>query len=851
MLKNCSGLLTGGVLIYESDFFKIKNSSFRNCFGGNDSYGGAIILESMYFPVKSEFEVSDCEFTNNTSLYGGGLYAFGVPVKIENSTFSSNSAKEGGAVYLESSFNENGKFKIYNSSFNSNKASLQGGAIKWDHYRPQLKDVTFTNNSALYGNDLASYPTAIIQVGSNSSVLQNTSYPVIGKVTNAPPGQAISESIQIGLYDQYGSLVKVDKSSEAKITTDDSSLGVAGGTTAVAVSGVLSFKDLIIYAKPSSKFYILVDTSSIDPKKQESSNDQFEYVNKGYLEVTTRACQMGETETSKSCDVCERGTYSLSPQKQCKKCPNNAECLGNFTIFPEPGYWRASIHSDKIFKCKVPEACLGSVDYTSQLGNCSKGYTGNICGICEEGYSKLANGSCSPCPDPGVNFLILGFLVVAALVVCSVLVYSTLRSAYKPKSVLSIYFKIFTNYVQLVYLTTQFNLEWPDYVLDFFEIQKNTATASEQIFSVDCYVEAESSGSYFTKLVVIALLPLIVAIISGCFWGGVAYFKGKVSVLKNELVATMIILFFLIHPTVTRFMFSVFSCKEILEGEFWLNESLDVRCWDGEHTFYALVVALPSIIVWVVGTPALIFAVMLKRRRYLTNFDNKTRFGFVFNGYRLSEFYWEFVVMARKVVVISLAVFFSEISVEIQAILSLGVLAFFLVIQSKNKPFTFDHMNTLELLGISTATITIYCGIYYLSGDLGEFIKFVLFLCMVTSNLLFTLYWLKYSLKAVLDMLINSSFLLRKLFRRTDTFDKDMYNEQPALRGYTYHEGQKLYTLLKRKEEEIDTLEEFQSMNDIYLEAFRNFKDEDFSHDQPIENRVSLFGGNTETSDSK
>jgi len=226
-----------------------------------------------------------------------------------------------------------------------------------------------------------------------------------------------------------------------------------------------------------------------------------------------------------------------------------------------------------------------------------------------------------------------------------------------------------------------------------------------------------------------------------------------------------------------------------------------------------------------VGTPALIFAVMLKRRRYLTNFDNKTRFGFVFNGYKLSEFYWEFVVMARKVVVISLTVFFSEISVEIQAIVCLGVLAVFLVIQSKNEPFTSSHMNTLELFSIATATITIYCGMYYLTKELEKVSELVFFLLMVASNACFIIYWSYYVLKVGFELLINSSSRLKAFFYREDGFDKDMYNEDRILKGSYMHEGVRLCTLLPERKEPEEPLEEINSMLDLYRQAFKYIDD--------------------------
>lgn len=40
----------------------------------------------------------------------------------------------------------------------SNSAKEEGGAIKWTYFSPSLSRVLFSNNTAIYGKDLAAYP---------------------------------------------------------------------------------------------------------------------------------------------------------------------------------------------------------------------------------------------------------------------------------------------------------------------------------------------------------------------------------------------------------------------------------------------------------------------------------------------------------------------------------------------------------------------------------------------------------------------------------------------------------------------------------------------------------------------
>jgi len=50
------------------------------------------------------------------------------------------------------------------------------------------------------------------------------------------------------------------------------------------------------------------------------------------------------------------------------------------------------------------------------------------------------------------------------------MVKTTLKSAVEPSKLHSIFIKIFTNYLQLVTITSSFRLQWPDIVNELFQI---------------------------------------------------------------------------------------------------------------------------------------------------------------------------------------------------------------------------------------------------------------------------------------------------------------------------------------------------------------------------------------------
>lgn len=260
--------------------------------------------------------------------------------------------------------------------------------------------------------------------------------------------------------------------------------------------------------------------------KQETAKDTHDYYNSGYIKIQLRNCTRGEHYTQKSCLKCDEGKYSFNPEKECKSCPKGAICPGGAVLLMKPDYWRPSEKSDVVYECPYPAACVGSKTAEDYLGSCEDGYYGHMCQSCAKDYSRTSNNRCVKCPDNVGNVVKLVFILLILIVICVIMVKQTLESAYEPQKLYSVYLKIFTNYIQLVFLTTQFNLKWPDYVLELFNVQLNTATIINQVFSPECFLRqsgATSEQAYYQKVIILAILPLILWAGAFIVWFTIAY----------------------------------------------------------------------------------------------------------------------------------------------------------------------------------------------------------------------------------------------------------------------------------------------------------------------------------------
>ncbi|OMJ78092.1 hypothetical protein SteCoe_22156 [Stentor coeruleus] len=805
---------TGNAIIENCEFFNLNTIEY----GAATFIGGS--AEYSVYVKNSTFSY------NNSTGNGTAMHIKNVRFEMIDTEISHNNAQiSGGGLYLVSPNCATCKFYIKGSSkLVYNSCLKEGGAIKWLDSKPLINEtVLIENNTAEYGANLASKATSL---NYNKRMLSST---VIGYLTEIPPGQSYGDSINLYLFDPDGNIVKTDSSSQVTLTCADKDVTyfMSGSTTFTAYQGEFSITGFVPNGPPGSSMSILITTSGI-----EVSSSEPDVSNSVMINVTLRDCINGEAKGTSSCTPCTYGKYLIEPAESCKACPTGGVCSGKDIIISSSGYWRSNLLSEIVYACQISSACTGGDD-NYLLGNCSTGYSDILCQSCEVGFSRDTGGKCSKCPDKSTNAVILLAFLVLIVFIAVILVKTTLKSAFAAKALHSIYIKIFTNYLQLVFLTAQFNLDWPTYVLQLFKVQKSAATVSEQLFSVDCYMDdgksTTSSNSYFYKLGVLCCLPFVIALVSLAVWLTISFINGTYSYLRREFFTTIVVLFFLVYPNIVKAMFLNFSCVSVdMEGSF-LDQNTAIKCWTSNHTKYSLIIALPGIIVWAIGTPALVLLRLTKQRRFLHRDDNKIIFGFIYNGYKISHYYWEFIIMYRKIIMITVSVFMSNQPTLIQALTVVIVLLFSLYLQYSRNPYCFTELNHMESEALFTATLTIYCGLYYLSNAITEELKLFLFFIIITGNSYFIIYWIYYMIQAIIELSLKIFPQIRHFLKKGDAFDDNFYSEDLVHEGTFINkmEGEKNYTFIMQnpKNNYMDVPSSFKSLmhtvilNELGLES--------------------------------
>jgi hypothetical protein len=166
-------------------------------------------------------------------------------------------------------------------------------------------------------------------------------------------------------------------------------------------------------------------------------------------------------------------------------------------------------------------------------------------------------------------------------------------------------------------------------------------------------------------------------------------------------------------------MLHEFKCQDV-DGESRLKADLEIVCWQPTHKLFAYMVAMPALIVWGLGLPLMIVWLMARRSGDLASEEARESYGFLYGGYKSDFYFWEVLIIFRKVILIFICVFVTGYGVLTQALILLLVLVSFLVITARKRPHITEALFDLEALSLATAMLTVYCGLFFVADTSEE-----------------------------------------------------------------------------------------------------------------------------------
>ena len=194
----------------------------------------------------------------------------------------------------------------------------------------------------------------------------------------------------------------------------------------------------------------------------------------------------------------------------------------------------------------------------------------------------------------------------------------------------------------------------------------------------------------------------------------------------------------------------LFNCVEVEAGRSYLLADLEEECYTGRHLFMLMMFGAFEMIVYVLGLPILGFYFMWRNAEHLDKHVVRTRYGLFLGGYRDARYYWEIVLVVRKVAIISISVFGTTMKPEIQALVVLLLLLLSMLAELVGTPFDSDEgatdrygtlkiryriLHRLEMSSLLIIWLTLWSGLLiYLVDDIDSGIHVLLSSSVVLIN---------------------------------------------------------------------------------------------------------------------
>ena len=199
--------------------------------------------------------------------------------------------------------------------------------------------------------------------------------------------------------------------------------------------------------------------------------------------------------------------------------------------------------------------------------------------------------------------------------------------------------------------------------------------------------------------------------------------KAEVNWFIDRASLSLVVVLFLIYPSLTGTAARLIACVPI-ESTFYLQASLEEACFEGRHLFFLLAVGIPMLCLWILGIPSMAMLVLRSRRDklFVPFSQTRYRYGILYNGYSPERYWYEFVILMRKVCFVFVAMTSFSSGLLIQTYLGTGLLVFAIYLHIVMQPFgvpgtdTYrerqgELLNRLELMSMFSALTTLWAGL--------------------------------------------------------------------------------------------------------------------------------------------
>ena len=409
----------------------------------------------------------------------------------------------------------------------------------------------------------------------------------------------------------------------------------------------------------------------------------------------------------------------------CSACPSQGiHCVNDTAILAPNYYWNWTNPSDKDsyknfihnihwfgadyderfskflpplpkpVKCPYSGSCKGGID-----SECHKGYKGNLCATCTNGYYLRFN-TCLKCP--GLTVSIFSSLVVIALfvVVFLMVLWGDSKKTENDRTVADVVmscFKIVIGFYQAIggIFSALARVQWPVTLISMEKCLKLFEGNIFQFAPLSCIYPKLRVDQFFKFFSVISVNMLVIFLILIYLFLKKRHLKSKldyscreqiraVSSLKKSCYRNIFLFLLASYPMTSKIIIQILplpgACVTYCFTDddnhciSFLKADHSIECFTARHKLYWPIATVFAL--YPVGFPLLMLLLVYKYRES----DGEIAFGLkvFFESYKQKFWFWEITEMYRKLILISLIFLFgseslSQIGITIFTVSAFGV----------------------------------------------------------------------------------------------------------------------------------------------------------------------------------
>ena len=217
--------------------------------------------------------------------------------------------------------------------------------------------------------------------------------------------------------------------------------------------------------------------------------------------------------------------------------------------------------------------------------------------------------------------------------------------------------------------------------------------------------------------------------------------KKLIKHIKVKIMLLVIVLLYQMYVVLTQAVYKLWICKKLGSMGSYMIYSYDIKCDDPDTITWVLSLGIPGFIFFILGIPYLLVHVLYMNRNTIGMFETRRYLGSLYNGYRLDVFYWECIIMVKKIVIVGVIYGFRMLGSTVQIPMALMMFCIFIALEYYYKPYAWLMLQNIERCSLVTHTLSFFLASLYAADSLQDgSMRTFLEVLIISINIVFVLY---------------------------------------------------------------------------------------------------------------